>query len=63
LKSWAYENIHKSLTSFALIGNGFFEATFIEEQGSTHAFNNSFTFERKKKSFSLHGIPIFHQIR
>jgi hypothetical protein len=31
LKSWAYENLHKSLISFALIGSGFFEATFKDE--------------------------------
>ncbi len=52
LKSWAHENLHKSLIGFALIGNGFFEATFIEEQGSTHALNNSFTFKGKKIIFS-----------
>jgi len=51
LKSWAYQNLHKSLTSFALIGNGFFEATFTKEQGSTYALNNSFTFEGKEIIF------------
>ncbi len=52
LKAWAFSSGHESFQSFALVRNGFFEATFSFEVGCKHTFKNSFNYNGTHVVFS-----------
>ena len=51
LKEWSFLTLHKSITACALVGNGYFEISFAQEEGVQHTLSHAFFYEGKEVPF------------